>query len=124
MLRRCAPPRQRSACCGARGNRVLVGVPKESYPGERRVALVPLVIPTLINAGHEILIETGAGVEAGYPDAQYVEKGATIAPSRAFVFAKADIILQVLCFGSNDLTGAADLPLLRRGQVLVGFLRP
>ena len=83
-----------------------------------------MVVPTLVKAGFEVVIETGAGVEAGYPDAHYVEKGAKILPDRAAVFGAADIIVQVLCYGSNDVTGAADLPLLRRGQVLVGFLRP
>ena len=103
---------------------VIVGVPRESYPGERRVGLVPMVVPTLVKAGFEVVIETGAGVEAGYPDAHYVEKGAKILPDRAAVFGAADIVVQVLCYGSNDATGAADLPLLRRDQVLVGFLRP
>jgi NAD(P) transhydrogenase subunit alpha len=103
---------------------VIVGVPKESFPGERRVALVPSVIPNLSKAGLEILIEQGAGNEAGYPDAAYTEKGAKIAPDRAAVFANADIVAQVLCYGSNDRTGKADLPLMRRDQVLLGFLRP
>ena len=103
---------------------MLVGVPRETFPGERRVALVPAVIPNLKKAGLEVVVEAGAGVEAGYPDAEYVAKGAKIAPDRAEVFAKADIIVQVLCYGSNDRTGKADLPLLRRGQVLIGFLRP
>jgi H+-translocating NAD(P) transhydrogenase subunit alpha len=101
-----------------------IGVPKESYPGEHRVALVPLAIPALSKAGFEILLEQGAGVEAGYPDALYAEKGTKILPDRAAVFAEADLIVQVLCYGSNDLTGKADLPLMRRGQGLIGFLRP
>ncbi len=103
---------------------MIVGVPRESFPGERRVALVPSVIPNLAKAGLEVLIEAGAGVEAGYPDAEYAAKGAKLATDRAEVFRAAHVILQVLCYGSNDKTGAADLPLLRRGQVLIGFLRP
>jgi NAD(P) transhydrogenase subunit alpha len=103
---------------------VIVGVPKESFPGERRVALVPLVIPNLAKAGIEVVIERGAGVEAGFPDSAYTEKGAKILPDRAAVFAQADIITQVLCYGSNDRTGKADIPLLRRNQLLIGFLRP
>jgi NAD(P) transhydrogenase subunit alpha len=81
---------------------LIIGVPKEIYPGERRVALVPLVVPNLIKAGFEIVIETGAGVEAGYPDAFYAEKGAKILPTRADIFKTADIITQVLCYGAND----------------------
>jgi len=103
---------------------VIIGIPAESYPQERRVALVPLVIPTLIKAGFEVLVETNAGQHAGYPDSQFTEKGAKIAPDRATVFAQSDIIVQVLSFGSNDITGERDLPLLRKGQVLIGFLRP
>ncbi len=103
---------------------MIVGVPRESYPGERRVGLVPMVVPSLIKAGFEVVVEAGAGVEAGYPDLQYIEKGAKILRDRAAVFSAADIVVQVLCYGSNDVTGAADLPLLRREQVLIGFLRP
>ncbi len=103
---------------------MIIGVPKESYPGERRVALVPLVVPNLLKAGLEVAVEKNAGAEAGYPDALYVDKGAKILPDRAAVFANADIIVQVLCYGSNDVTGKADLPLMRRGQILIGFLRP
>ena len=103
---------------------MIVGVPKESFPGEHRVALVPSVIPNLAKAGLEILVEKNAGNEAGYPDAAFTEKGAKIAPDRATVFANADIVAQVLCYGSNDRTGKADLPRMRRDQVLLGFLRP
>ena len=103
---------------------MIVGVPKEIYPGERRVALVPMVVPNLVKAGFEVLVQAGAGASAGYPDEQYAEKGAKIAPDRATVFASADIITQILAYGSNDLNGAEDVPLLRREQALVGFLRP
>jgi NAD(P) transhydrogenase subunit alpha len=103
---------------------VIVGVPRESYPGERRVGLVPAVVPSLVKADFEVVVEAGAGVEAGYPDAHYIEKGAKILPDRAAVFSAADIVVQVLCYGSNDATGEADLFFLRRDQVLIGFLRP
>ncbi len=103
---------------------MIVGVVKESFPGERRVALIPAVLPNLAKAGLEVMVETGAGWQAGYPDQAFAEKGAKVAPDRASVFAAADIIVQVLCYGSNDKTGRADIPLLRRDQVLIGFLRP
>lgn len=103
---------------------MIVGVPKESYPGERRVAMVPSLVPTLLKAGCEVVIENGAGIGAGYPDSAYSEKGAKMLPAREQVFATADIVIQVLCYGANDRTGRADLPLLRSGQVLIGFLRP
>jgi NAD(P) transhydrogenase subunit alpha len=103
---------------------MIVGVPREIFPGERRVALTPAIIPNLAKAGMEVVMEAAAGLEAGYPDAEYVNKGARVLPDRAEVFRTADIVLQVLCYGSNDKTGQADLPLLRKGQALIGFLRP
>jgi NAD(P) transhydrogenase subunit alpha len=103
---------------------VIIGVPKEIYPGERRVGLVPSVLPTLTKAGFEVHIQSGAGFEAGYPDSLYAEKGGKIVADRAAVFAAADIVVQVLCYGSNDVNGQEDVPLYRRGQILVGFLRP
>ena len=103
---------------------MIVGVPREGYPGERRVALVPAVLPNLKKAGLDVLIQAGAGQAAGYLDTEYVEKGARLAASREEVFASADILVQFLGHGANDKTGSADLPLLRKGQALVGFLRP
>jgi NAD(P) transhydrogenase subunit alpha len=103
---------------------MIVGVPREGYPGERRVALVPAMLPNLKKAGLDVLVQAGAGQAAGYRDSEYVEKGAKLAASREEVFASADILVQFLCHGANDKTGSADLPLLRKGQALVGFLRP
>jgi NAD(P) transhydrogenase subunit alpha len=103
---------------------VIVGVPKETFPGERRVALVPMVVPTLMKAGLGVVIESQAGESAGYPDAFYSEKGAKIVSNRAEVFRQSDVIVQVLCYGSNDVTGKQDLSLMRAGQYLIGFLRP
>src|ERR1700678_2556606 len=103
---------------------MIVGVPREIYPGERRVAIVPAAVPILTKGGFEVVVQAGAGNEAGYPDASYTAKGAKVVADRAEVFRLSDIVVQVLCYGSNDKTGEADLPLLRRDQVLVGFLRP
>lgn len=103
---------------------MVIGVPRESFPGERRVALVPAVLANLKKAGLDVAIEAGAGAAAGYLDAEYAAKGAQLVAGRAEVFARADIVVQVLCYGSNDVTGKADLARLRPGQILVGFLRP
>jgi len=103
---------------------MVVGVPREIYPKERRVALVPAVIPSLTKAGMEVLVEAGAGLAAGYPDKDYTDKGAKLAADRAEVFRTADIIVQFLCYGANDKNGSVDLPLFRKGQALIGFLRP
>ena len=102
---------------------MIVGVPRETFPGERRVALVPSSIPTLAKSGLEVIVEVGAGAQAGYPDAEYVAKGGKIIPERRDVFA-ADIVVQVLSYGSNDKSGQADVPLFHSGQTLIGFLRP
>src|SRR5215468_281646 len=106
------------------GEIMKIGVPREIFPGERRVALVPAVIPSLTKAGLEVVVEAGAGIDAGYPDTYYISAGARLLPSRAEVFSAADIVIQVLCYGSNDKTGEADLPLFHDGQSLIGFLRP
>ena len=103
---------------------MIVGAPKEMYPKERRVGLVPAVIPNLKKAGLDVVVEAGAGTQAGFPDAEYVEKGARVIESRDELFKTADIIVQFLCYGANDKTGRADLALMRKGQVLVGFVRP
>src|SRR5271169_2024853 len=103
---------------------MIVGVPRETFPGERRVAMVPAVIPSLTKAGLEVVVEAGAGREAGYLDTEYTTKGAKILPTRADVFGGADIVTHVLCYGANDRTGQADVPLYRPNQVLIGFLRP
>jgi H+-translocating NAD(P) transhydrogenase subunit alpha len=103
---------------------LIIGVPKESYPGERRVALVPAVLPLLTKAGFEVHIQEGAGAAAGYPDAQYTEKGAKLVADRAAVFAGSDIVVQLLCYGANDINGKEDVPLYRCDQIVVGFLRP
>ncbi len=103
---------------------MIIGVPKETFPGERRVALVPAVVPTLVKAGLEVLIEHGAGETAGFPDSLYLGKGARIAATRREVFESADLLLQVLGHGANDRTGRDDLSLLRSSQALIAFLRP
>jgi hypothetical protein len=69
----------------------------------------------------EVIVQAGAGTEAGFLDSDYVAKGAKIVATRSEVFAAADIITQMLSYGSNDQTGRDDLPLFRRGQVLIGF---
>src|SRR5260370_25109210 len=68
------------------GSFMIVGVPRESFPGERRVALVPAVIPNLSQAGLDVVVEAGAGAASGYPDAHYAAKRPKIVPARACLF--------------------------------------
>jgi NAD(P) transhydrogenase subunit alpha len=91
-----------------------IGVPAERFPGERRVALVPASIAALKKAGFEVVIESGAGAEAGFPDSAYQDKGARVAADRADVFA-AEVVLQVR---------AGDFSSMRAGQVIVGMADP
>ncbi len=102
------------------GKPIIVGVPKETFPGERRVALIPDVVPLVIKAGGEVLIETGAGARAGIIDESYTQKGAKIT-SREDIFAKSDVIFQVRALGANPEAGRADLDKMRQGQIVIGF---
>lgn len=104
----------------ARERTMIVGVVKETFPGERRVALVPAILPSLSKAGIEVLIESDAGREAGFTDAAYQEKGATVVSNRDEVFAKAEAILQVRSLGANPGGYRADLEQMRADQMLVG----
>ena len=94
-----------------------VGVLKETRPGERRVALVPEVVGKLKAAGVDVVVESGAGVEASFPDEMYVDAGAHIAPT-ADLYEHADVLLKV------QKPTEAEVAKLRSGQTLVGLLSP
>jgi NAD(P) transhydrogenase subunit alpha len=100
-----------------------VGVPSETYPGERRVALVPRAIDLLAKSGCAFVVESGAGVASGVLDKDYAAKGIQIA-SRQDVFAQSDVILQVRTLGANPVVGKADLPLLNSKHTLIGLGEP
>ena len=101
-----------------------VGIVSEVAPAERRVAMVPAALSVLTKTGTQFLMEAGAGLRAGFPDAEYTDKGVRIAGSRAEVFQSADVVVEVRSPGANPETGAADLALLRKGQALIGFGEP
>lgn len=100
-----------------------VAVLRETFPGERRVALVPGNVAQLIKAGLTVWVEAGAGVSAGFADAQYAEKGARIVGTRDEAF-QAELLLQVRSLGANPAAGAADLARFRTGQTVVGTVDP
>jgi H+-translocating NAD(P) transhydrogenase subunit alpha len=100
-----------------------IGVPRETFPGERRVALPPRAIEALGKLGAGVLIEEAAGAAAGFPDELYKSRSARVG-TRAEVFAQADIIAQVRALGANPQEGRADLGLLRTGQAVIGFGEP
>jgi len=103
---------------------MIVGIVKETFPGEARVALVPVGVQQLSRAGVEVLVEPGAGIAAGYGDDAYVDKGAELAADRAEVWRRADVMLQVRALGANPERGAADLALMRPGQTVIGACEP
>lgn len=100
-----------------------VAVVKESFPGERRVALVPVHVPQLVKAGLEVLVESGAGIAAGFPDQAYIDKGAKIVSDRSELFS-VDMVLQVRALGANPTAGRGDLEKLRSGLVVIGMCDP
>ncbi|GAB4372981.1 MAG: Re/Si-specific NAD(P)(+) transhydrogenase subunit alpha [Spirochaetales bacterium] len=103
---------------------MIVGVVKEGFEGERRVALVPAHVDGLWKAGLEVWIQKGAGEEAGYPDAEYQRKGCRVLDSREEVLQSADILLAVRACGANPTTGKKDAESLKEGSLVVGQLDP
>ncbi len=103
---------------------MIAGIPTETFPGEKRVALVPTGVAILKKKGLDVVIEANAGAAAGFPDEAYREKGAEVVESRAAVFSKADVVLQVRGFGANPEKGKPDLANAKKGQVYIGFMEP
>jgi NAD(P) transhydrogenase subunit alpha len=101
-----------------------VAVVRETFPGERRVALIPDLIPALTKIGAQVLVEAGAGLAAGFTDADYQHKGAEIVADRAQAFAQADVVMQVRTLGTNPEAGRNDLGLLRKGLIVIGTCDP
>ncbi|RJP31984.1 MAG: Re/Si-specific NAD(P)(+) transhydrogenase subunit alpha [Candidatus Omnitrophota bacterium] len=106
------------------GNSLRIGVPRETFSGERRASLIPGAISSLRKAGMETLIEAGAGMAAGFADHEYEEKGARIITDRDELFSACDVILQVRGFGTNQEAGKADLARMKPDQVVIGCLDP
>jgi NAD(P) transhydrogenase subunit alpha len=103
---------------------MIVGVVRETCPGERRVALVPNSVAPLAKAKLEVVVESGAGIEAGFTDEAYTAAGARIVPTRAEVFSQAHILLQVRALGANLEAGLTDLELIRPAHTVLGFCDP
>ncbi len=93
-----------------------IGVPRERAAGERRVALVPEAAGRIATDDTQVLVETGAGDEAGFPDAQYTEAGATVVPDAARLYAEADLIVRVARPSDDEIEA------LRPETVLVALL--
>jgi NAD(P) transhydrogenase subunit alpha len=103
---------------------MIIAVPKESYPGERRVALVPASLPGLVKSGARVRVETGAGASAGFTDDAYRAAGAEIVADRSDLIQSADVLLQVRGPGANPHLGDADLELMQDQLVVVAPFDP
>ncbi len=97
---------------------MLIGIPKELYDGERRVALVPGNVAALQRLGHTVLVERGAGEAASFPDRLYQDAGAELAPDANTVWAKAELVIKVRA------PQASETSLMRSGQQLLSLLQP
>jgi NAD(P) transhydrogenase subunit alpha len=101
---------------------VIVAIPKEIAPDERRVAIVPQAVKALEGAGLEVVVEAGAGESAGFSDEEYTDAGASIETDVAALLGRADLVLKVQAPMAVD--GGHEVDRLRSGAALVGFLRP
>jgi NAD(P) transhydrogenase subunit alpha len=104
--------------------KIKIGIPRETFPSENRVATVPDVAGHLVKDGLEVLLETGAGEAAGFPDSAYTSKGVKTVSSRQEIFGTADIVLQVRSVGANPVEGKSDMGMMRSGQVVIGHFDP
>ncbi|MDH3932190.1 MAG: Re/Si-specific NAD(P)(+) transhydrogenase subunit alpha, partial [Chromatiales bacterium] len=95
-----------------------IGVPRESHPGERRVATTPEVASQLMKLGYSVVVQSGAGAEASFADDAYRGAGCEIVASSAEVYDQSDIVLKVRA-PDND-----ELGMLRSGQTLISFIWP
>ncbi|MDA8646986.1 Re/Si-specific NAD(P)(+) transhydrogenase subunit alpha [Porticoccaceae bacterium] len=103
---------------------MIIGIPSEIKDGENRVAMSPENVLAFSSLGIKVLLQTEAGVAAGYSDQSYVDAGASLMLDRGELFAAADIIVQVQGLGANTENGEDDLPLIKPGQLIVSMMDP
>ena len=103
---------------------MIVGTVKETFPGERRVAIVPQTVAALVKAGATVQVEAGCGFDAGFTDEEYAGAGAKVIDDRATVIQSSDVICQVRTAGANPDAGRGDLQLLGGKHTVVGMAEP
>jgi len=103
---------------------MVIGVPREVLTGERRVALIPERVAHLVKQGQKLLVESGAGSEAHFDDAAYVQAGAQVVPDPQVLYASSDLVVKVRAPAVNPDNGVDELALLHAGVLLVALLEP
>ncbi|MFN6569569.1 Re/Si-specific NAD(P)(+) transhydrogenase subunit alpha [Dendronalium sp. ChiSLP03b] len=101
-----------------------VGIPKEVYPGERRVAATPDTAKRLIKLGFDVLVESGAGASANFADEAYMQAECTIVSDASTLWTEADIVLKVRPPEMHPEIGKHETQLLREGGTQIGFIWP
>jgi NAD(P) transhydrogenase subunit alpha len=100
------------------GDRMLIGVPKETWPGERRAALVPQGVKKLVDAGFDVSVESGLGVPSGFTDTDYADAGAKVSTDRSALLQASDVVLRV------RKPAAEEIEPLKSGALHISFLDP
>jgi len=101
-----------------------IAVPRETTPGEKRVALVPEVVARLVKDGHAVAVERAAGELAGFPDAAFGTAGATIVDDVAALYSTADAVIKVQRPRRDAAAGLDEIARLRAGSTLIALLSP
>jgi NAD(P) transhydrogenase subunit alpha len=97
---------------------MFIGIPNEIHPGERRVSAAPENVVKFIKLGYQVFVESGAGVDARFPDKLYEEAGATMIPDAEELWNRSDIILKIRAPKDSEI------PLLGAGKTLISFIQP
>ena len=103
---------------------MIITVPKESLPGENRVAVIPDVASKLIKSGFEVHVETNAGLNAGFTDSQYESVGVKIVKDINQLYGSADVVLKVQRPVEHPELKKSELDLMKEGTLLITFLYP
>ncbi len=101
-----------------------IGIPKETNPGESRVAMIPSLLPAFLRENHEILVESGAGGPSGFADEQYAKSGARLVKTTAALYKEAQLVMKVAPPRKPGARGKHEADLLRQGATYIGYMAP
>ena len=101
-----------------------IGIPKEIYPGENRVATTPEAAEKIIKLGFEVYVQSGAGIAANITDAAYQQAGVSILDTAQAIWETADIILKIRAPQRSIELGLDELGLIKNGQTIISFIWP